>query len=57
MKQPDIRLAVSKEMKDVFNLAMKEWEDYTCLRFQEKQTLDTLFFMKYRTDNMGYVLH
>ena len=46
-------IGVGPEMKDLMNLAMREWEDYTCLRFEEKNSLDTLFYMKLRADNEG----
>lgn len=45
--------AVNDTMKDLFNLAMKEWEDYTCLKFREKQSADQIFYAKYRTDKDG----
>ena len=47
------RAAVSPQMKELFNLAMKEWEDYTCISFQRKDSAERLTFLKYRTDHEG----
>ena len=40
-------------MKELFNLAMKEWEDYTCISFARKDSPERLTFLKYRTDHEG----
>lgn len=40
-------------MKELFNLAMKEWEDHSCLVFQKKEGPERLTFLKLRTDNDG----
>ena len=44
---------VTTYMMDLINLAMKEWEDHTCLQFRLRQSVNEMFFLRFRSDHPG----
>ena len=45
--------SVSRQMKDLINLAMKEWEDHSCVQFRHRSSVRQIFYVRFRSDRPG----